>query len=194
MREPLQAHVRKLATFASSLTSKPAREHIALQNLVHHIAIATPDTLRDILPTLLQAVDGGAAASATLAIDVLAVLLTAPSVRRDTALHRSIVGGLLGAAEGSDEALRQKITNTLPHLVAACVHGHGRGKCEAPLRTRVLDGAASVRVAAVRAVGVVATEVPAADTGPWLNLLVLRLKDTSEDVRSMVRFSRRCLP
>lgn len=191
MRGPVQAHVRKMATFATSLSGKPAREHATLQNLVHHIAIATPTTLRGILPTFLQTLDG--APSAALAVDVLAVLLTAATVRRDAALNRSILDGLLAAADGPDEALRKKITNTLPHLVTTCAHGQGRGKCEAALKTRVLDGDAGVRSAAVRAVGAVAAELPAADLGAWLTLLVLRLKDTSEDVRSMVRVERVCI-
>jgi hypothetical protein len=186
----LHGHIRKTCAFVSSLSGKAPTELSSLQNLVNHVAIAIPQALEDTLPPILATLSGDNEAQAILAVDALALLLSAPAVRQMVPLQSTITKSIFLAADSDSAELRKKVTNTLPSLGTFSARSAVRTACDKVLKSRLRDINSGVRVSAIRAFGALLHGASAAELDTGLELLVSRLKDTSEDVRSMVRIYR----
>jgi hypothetical protein len=190
LSKALQVHIRKTCAFVSSLSGKAPTELSSLRNLVNNVATAIPRTLEATLAPIIAALLGDNEAHAVLAVDALTLLLSATAVRDTPALHNAVVDAFLSAAHSDSAGLRKKVTDALP--IVADVSGRSKvwAACVSESKTRMRDVNGPVRASAVHAFGALVSGTPPGDLAPALELLVCRLKDTSEDVRVVVRFYR----
>ena len=187
--DKLHDRLSEVLSFKDKLASKRAsRSHSddGLCNLIRNMSTILPRQLVAMAGNVAKSIKRSDDAQAVVAADIL-VLLLAPANQQQANEVATIVNAMVAAAASNMPALRLKVANVLPSVISACERHDDREKCIKALESRLSDSDASVRTAAVRAVGEHALGTSAKRRVALLRKLLERTKDVAETVRSMVR-------
>jgi hypothetical protein len=182
---PLQTCFRNLVTFKSAVKRSPLNR-ASVQNLVHHVMKAIPNTLLALVPTIAASIRSDSEQEAIMSVEVLAHLYTAGASRKLDA-SPAILQHLIAASKCLRMAVRLKVVNACSELIKSGCDPNDEEGIKECLSDRVLDPEATVRAAAIKGLGALCTARGAGYGWNILSVIAARLRDSVFEVRDVVR-------